>query len=492
MSENTSTRPGLYVDGSWRDGEATRIVSRSPIDDSVVGEFSAADADETGRAIEAAVAAQDEWAERSAHERGAYLRDAADEVAARKEELSRLLTREMGKTIGAARGELQRTIDLLNYYAEVARDAGGEAPPSASRNTLTYTRREPWGTAGVITPWNYPTAIPTWKIAPALVAGNTVVFKPASSTTAIGAELVAAFADVGLPDGVVNFVPGSGSAVGDTIVTDDDVDVVSFTGSYHVGRGVQESATRAGKRVQCEMGGKNPILVDDTADLDLAVQLTIDGGLAGLAGQACTATSRAIVFESVHDEYLDRLVAAVEDLTVGDPLEESTDMGPKSSEAELESDLEYVQAGREEGATLLTGGERLSGGIYDDGYFLEPTVFADVDPEMRIAQEEIFGPVLSVVEVADYDEAIAVANGVDYGLSAALCTNRLDRTQEFADRIQTGVVKVNQTSTGVEMQLPFGGRKNSSSETFKEQGRQAIDFYTHEKAVYVTHTPESA
>ena len=218
---------------------------------------------------------------------------------------------------------------------------------------------------------------------------------------------------------------------------------------------------------------------------------TIDAGIAGLAGQACTATSRAIVFESVHDEYLDRLVTAIEDLTVGDPLDEETDVGPKYSESGLETDLEYIEAGREEGATLVTGGKRLTGGSYDDGYFVEPTVFTDVDPEIRIAQEEIFGPVLSVIEVGDYDEAIAVANGVDYGLSAALCTNRLDRTQEFADRIETGVVKINQTSTGVEMQLPFGGRKNSSSETFKEQGRQALEFYTHEKAVYVTHTAES-
>jgi aldehyde dehydrogenase (NAD+) len=490
MSENISARTGPYVDGTWRDGDAGGITSTSPIDGSVVGEFGAADAGGTREAIDAAVGAQDEWAELTTHDRGTYLREAADEVAAHKEELSRLLTREMGKTIGAARGELQRSIDLLNYYAEVARDAGGDAPPSASQHTLTYTRREPWGTAGIITPWNYPIAIPTWKMAPALIAGNTVVFKPASSTPAIGAELVAALEAAGVPDGVVNFVPGSGSEVGDTIVTDDDVDVVSFTGSYHVGHGVQEAATRAGKRVQCEMGGKNPLLVDDSADLDLAVQLTIDGGVAGLAGQACTATSRAIVFESVYDEYLDRLVSAVEDLTVGDALDEETDMGPKYAAEGLETDLEYIEAGREAGATLVTGGNRLTGGVYDDGYFVEPTVFADVDPEMRIAQEEIFGPVLSVIEVADYDEAIEVANGVDYGLSAALCTNRLDRTQEFADRIDAGVVKINQTSTGVEMQLPFGGRKNSSSETFKEQGRQALDFYTHEKAVYVTHTPE--
>lgn len=489
MTDRQLSEFGLYIDGEWNTDTEETIVSRNPSDtDDVVAEFPKGDRSDTITAIEAAVSAQDEWAGTTPHERGSYLHESASIIEARKDELSRLTSREMGKTISAARGELQRTIDLLNYYAEVVRDAGGVAPPSARENTVTYTQREPWGTAGVITPWNYPIAIPTWKIAPALAAGNTIVFKPASMTPVIAAELVSAFEEAGLPAGVLNFVPGSGSEVGDEITNNDDVDVITFTGSYEVGDQVHKAAAGAGKRVQCEMGGKNPIIVDGSADLDLAVDLTVQGAFIGLAGQACTATSRAIVFESVHDEYLERLTERVEELTVGDPLEDETDLGPKVSEGELESDLEYLEVGVDEGATIAVGGEQLTGDGYENGYFVEPTVFADVDPEMRVAQEEIFGPVLSVVEVGGYEEAIDVANGVKYGLSSSLCTNRLDHAKSFARDIETGVVKVNQTTTGVEFQMPFGGRKQSSSESFKEQGRQAIDFYTHEKAIYVTHT----
>ncbi len=478
---------GLYVDGEWRTDTGEDIESANPADAAeVVGVVAKGDRDTAVEAIDAANDAQDAWSGLSAHDRGAYLHDAADVVESRFDELTELVSREMGKTRGAASGELQRTVDLLNYYAEVARDAGGIAPPSASDDTVAYTTREPWGTAAIITPWNYPIAIPTWKIAPALVAGNTVVFKPASQTPTVASELVAAFDEAGLPDGVLNFVPGSGSEVGDELTTNDGVDVVSFTGSYEVGSSVEQAAADAGKRVQCEMGGKNPLIVDGTADLDLAVDLTVQGGLSGLSGQACTATSRVLVFEDVADDYLDRLLDRVDSLEVGDPLDD-VDMGPKSSEAEMDSDLEYIDIAEDEGATLAAGGERLTGDGYDDGYFVEPTIFTDVDPEMRIAQEEVFGPVISVIEVSDYEEAVEVANGVDYGLSASICTNRLDHAKEFVGDVETGLVKVNQTTTGVEMQMPFGGRKHSSTETFKEQGRQALDFYTHEKAVYVTH-----
>ena len=488
MSEQRSKPTGLYVAGEWITDTDESIVSTDPSDaDEVVAEVAKGDRSDAQAAIDAAVETQDEWASLTAHERGAYLHETASIIEDRKEELSRLVTREMGKTIGAASGELQRTIDLLNYYAEVARDAGGNAPPSASENTLTYTQREPWGTAGVITPWNYPIAIPTWKIAPALVAGNTIVFKPASQTPAIAAELVRAFEEAGVPEGVINFVPGSGSDVGDEITTNDDVDIVTFTGSYQVGDHVHTAAAEAGKRVQCEMGGKNPIIVDESADIDLAVELTINGAFTGLSGQACTATSRAVVLDEVHDEYVERLLDRVESLTVGHPLEEGSDLGPKSSADSLEGDLEYVEIGESEGATLRTGGSRIEDGEFAGGHYIEPAVFTDVEPDMRIAQEEIFGPVLSVIEVEDYEEAMEVANGVEYGLSASICTNRLDHAKQFARDIETGIVKVNQTSTGVEMQMPFGGRKNSSTETFKEQGRQALDFYTHEKAVYVTH-----
>lgn len=487
--ETSSTLDGrIYVNGAWQQIDTGETIeSQSPVDTAeCIGMFPAATRSDAKRAVDAAVEAQSTWQSISPHARGAYLRSAADSLEERFDELSRLVTREMGKCIGSADGEVQRAIDLLNYYAEVARDKGGDAPPSAQDDTLTYTTREPLGTAAVVTPWNYPIAIPTWKIAPALVAGNTVVFKPASITPVVGAELVRAFDEAGLPDGVLNFVTGSGSTVGDEFVTSEDTDVVSFTGSYHVGRQVYEDAAVAGKRVQCEMGGKNPLVVDNSADIERAVDLTISGGLTGLAGQACTATSRAIVFEEIYEEYLDRLLTAIEDLTVGDPLDRETDVGPKSHESNMEDDLRYIDVGQTEGATLSSGGDRLD----REGFFVEPTVFTDVEPDMRIAQEEIFGPVLAVIQVSDYEDALEVANGVEYGLSASLCTNRLDHAKEFVTDIETGVVKVNQTSTGVEMQMPFGGRKNSSTETFKEQGRQALEFYSHEKAVYVTHNTD--
>lgn len=489
MASNTrSGQRGLFIDGSWRtEGDGT-IKSTNPADTTeIVGEMATGGRTEARASIDAAERAQTDWSALSPHERGTYLQDAAASIEDRREELAVLTAREMGKTITAARGELNRTVDLLNYYAEVARDAGGFAPPSANDNTVTYTKREPWGTVSVITPWNYPIAIPTWKIAPALVAGNTIVFKPASQTPTIACELVRAFIDAGLPDGVLNLVPGPGRTVGEEFTTHDAIDAVSFTGSYQVGKNVQQAAAGSGKRVQCEMGGKNPLIVDETAAIDCAVDLTIQGGITGLAGQACTATSRVLVFEDVYDAYLDRLLDRVEGLTVGDPLETETDMGPKSSASELESDLEYIQIATDEGARLVAGGDRLTTGDFDSGYYIEPTIFVDVEPTMRIAREEVFGPVLSIIRVSDFEEAVTVANGVEYGLSASICTNRLDHAQEFIDRIETGVVKVNQTTTGVEMQLPFGGRKNSSTQTFKEQGRQALDFYTHEKALYVTH-----
>lgn len=487
-SQEQSVQRGVFIDGTWRSDLNDTIQSVNPSDTGdIVAEVAIGGREEARDAIDTAERVHSSWSALSAHERGTYLRDAATIIEGRAEELSKLLTREMGKTIDAAQAEMNRTIDLLNYYAEVARDVGGIAPPSANQNTVSYTKREPWGTAAVITPWNYPMAIPAWKIAPALVAGNTVVFKPASLTPTIASELVRAFIDAGLPDGVLNFVPGPGRTVGDEFTTNDTIDIVSFTGSYKIGSHVQQAATEAGKRVQCEMGGKNPLIVDETAAIDRAVDLTIRGGIAGLAGQACTATSRVLVFDSVYEEYLDRLLESVNTLTVGNPLDPETDMGPKASTSELQSDQEYIQIAIDEGASLVAGGNRLTEGEYESGYFIEPTILTDVEPTMRIAREEVFGPVLSIIRVSDFEEAVTVANDVEYGLSASICTNRLDYTQEFIDRIETGIVKINQTTTGVEMQLPFGGRKNSSSQTFKEQGRQALDFYTHEKALYVTH-----
>lgn len=478
----------LFIDGEWIESESdAQIESRNPVDPGeVVAHVSMATSAEAKQAVKTAASASDSWASWSSHERGDVLREAATIVDDRKEEIAELIVREMGKTISAARGEVQRGIDLFDYYSQIARDYGGIKRPSADSNTLAYTEREPLGVVAAITPWNFPFAIPAWKIAPALVSGNTVAFKPASLTPATGAAITRCLVDAGLPDGVLNFVPGSGSDVGTVLTEHPDVDAISFTGSTDVGCSVQQTASGEGKRVQCEMGGKNPIVVDPSADLELAVDLTV-GGAFGLAGQACTATSRAIVFEEIYDEYLKMLVDAVEELRVGDPLDPATDMGPKASADNLDKDLTYIEAGRDQGATVVAGGSRIDDDEHDNGHFIEPTVLADVTSEMTVAQEEIFGPVISVLSVEDYEEAIDVANDVKYGLSASICTNRLDHAKSFASDVDVGVVKVNQTSTGVEYQLPFGGKKQSSSETFKEQGRQAIDFYTHEKAVYITH-----
>ncbi|WP_066419031.1 aldehyde dehydrogenase family protein [Halorubrum aethiopicum] len=481
MASEPSTQ--LYVDGSWCSSSGnSEIISRNPAKpDERIATFPAATVADTETAISASAATEDEWAAVSAHERGSYLRDAARVIEGERESLSQLIADETGKTIGGSRGEIQRTIDLLEYYAQIARDYGGTAPPSATEGTVLFTKREPWGTAGIITPWNFPIAIPTWKIAPALVSGNTVVFKPASLSPTIASRLVDVFDQIGLPDGVINFVPGSGSTVGDTIATSQDVDVISFTGSTAVGEAVERAASDTGARVQCEMGGKNAIIVDESCDLDLALDLTMSGAY-GLAGQACTAASRAIVLDGVYDEYVDALKRRVENLVVGDPSDESTDMGPKASANGLQEDLDYIEAGESAGATLLTGGAELE----REGHFIEPTVFVDVEPGMEIAQEEIFGPVLSVLSVSDFDEAVRVANDVQYGLTAAVCTDRLHHAMSFIDDIETGVVKINQKPGGVEYQMPFGGRKRSSTETFKEQGREALEFFTHEKAIYLT------
>lgn len=477
-----------YIDGEWTAPEdAETIERRSPSAPNViVSEFPSSSREVAREAIDVAVANQEEWANTSPHVRGGYLRDAAAFVDNERDDIAELIAREMGKPVSIADGEVQRAIDLLNYYAEVARDYGGDAPPSGSENTHVYTEREPLGTVGLITPWNYPIAIPIWKLAPALVAGNTIVLKPASSSPAVAAVVAQAFDHAGLPDGVLNFVTGPGSQIGDEITKNDGIDVVSFTGSTEAGMYVYEDAAVEGKRVQCEMGGKNPLIVDDTADIETAVEITTAGAFAA-TGQSCTATSRVYVFEEVYDEYLAALTEATEEMVVGDPLDPATEVGPKVDTDGFEKVRNYVKLGQQEGATLHYGGQTVDPDGVEDGYFIEPAIFTDVDHDMRFMHEEIFGPIVGVVQVSGYEEAVELANDTQFGLSASICTNRLDHAKEFVSDIEAGVVKINQTTTGVEFQLPFGGMKMSSTETYKEQGRQAIDFFTHEKAVYVTH-----
>jgi len=412
---------------------------------------------------------------------------AAHILESRKVALAELLTREEGKTLAEAAGEVQRAVDIFRFFGGLSYTLGGQTLPHDLPGNLLYTRREPLGVVALITPWNFPVAIPAWKLAPALVAGNTVVLKPATPAPALALELARALAEAGLPAGVLNVVVGAGREVGHELATHPAVAALSFTGSHAVGQQIHELLARRMARSQMEMGGKNPTLVLADADLDLAVNLVARAAF-GLTGQACTATSRVIVERPVAAAFTEKLVARARALKVGPGLAPGVEMGPAVNEAQLQTDLEYVAIAREEGAQLLCGGRRLTEGGYAHGWFLEPTVFGGVTPAMRLAREEVFGPVLAVIEVGDFDEALAVANGVDVGLSASVVTRDLKRAMLFAERIEAGVVKINQISTGLALQAPFGGVKKSSTDSFKEQGAGAIEFYSRLKTVYLDYS----
>ena len=476
-----------YIGGAWVASESGNTTeSRNPADTlEVVGEIQESTAEDVSRAITAADNAASDWANTPGPERGSILREAGAILDERKEELTETLVREEGKTRSEAGGEVQRAIDIFYYYAGKAADLGGEVKQSSGRDTNLYVQQEPVGVVAAITPWNYPIAIPAWKVAPALAAGNTVVLKPATPAGITGGAFVEALDDAGIPDGVMNFVTGPGSVIGTELSTDERVDAVSFTGSEFVGDIVYQDAAEDQKRVQLEMGGKNPTVVTDSADVDEAVEI-VGSGAFGVTGQACTACSRAIVHEDVYDEFVDGITDYAASLEIGPGLE-SPDMGPQVNQSELEGTLDYINVAEEEGARLTTGGEPLTDGEYEDGYFVEPTVFADVEPEMRIAQEEVFGPVLAVIAVSDFDDGVDVANGVEQGLSASVVTDDLTEAHRFVDEVEAGVVKTNEKTTGLELHVPFGGMKASSSETYREQGDAGLGFYTISKTVYMNY-----
>lgn len=476
-----------YVGGEWiesRSGDTFQVLNPANRGE-VVGEFQASTGADAHAAIQAAVAAQEEWATTPGPSRGAILTETAQLLESRKDELIETLTREEGKTLTEAGGEVQRAIDIFGYYAEKARDLGGAVKSPSGTDKQLYTKREPLGTVSLITPWNYPVAIPAWKLAPALAAGNTVVLKPASAAPTVTWKLIEALEEAGLPDGVVNYVTGSGSKIGAPLTEHEDIDAVSFTGSTAVGMSVAQAATDGLKRVQCEMGGKNPTVVMPSADIDKAVDI-VGAGAFGVTGQACTACSRAIVHEEVYDDVVAGITEYAEAIEIGPGLED-TDMGPHVTSSELESTLEYVDVAIDDGATLETGGERLTGGEYDEGYYVEPTVFSGVTSDMTIAQEEVFGPVLAVLRVGSFEEGIDVANDVEYGLSASIVTQDLTEANRFAERIESGVVKVNEKTTGLELHVPFGGYKQSSTDTYREQGDAGLDFFTSTKTVYMNY-----
>lgn len=477
-----------FVDGSWIDstsGKTSPNINPANIND-VIGNIQMASRDEARRAVESSYAAFRGWKRTPAPARGRIVARAARLMEERREELAAAITREEGKTLAEARGEVTRAINVVEFCAGESRRMVGETIPSELPSNFAYTIKEPHGVVACITPWNFPVAIPAWKIAPALVAGNTVVFKPATLTPSTAVMLTEIFNEAGLPPGVLNLVLGSGGEAGDEIVGHPAVKAISFTGSTDTGLRLYAQVAPRGAKVQAEMGGKNPVVVLEDCDLDLAVESTAQGAF-GSTGQRCTATSRAVVIDKIADSFVEKIVARARSFKLGDGSEPGTEIGPSVDEGQFNTVLKYIDVGREDGASLICGGRRASGNGLDKGYFVEPTVFDKVTADMRIAREEIFGPVLSVLRVKDFEEAMMVANDSEFGLSSSVFTNDTNLVYRFIDEIETGMTHVNSPTTGGEAHIPFGGVKHTGLGA-REQGSTSLDFYTELKVVYVDYT----
>lgn len=476
---------GNYIDGAWVPAASGRTFeNRNPADASdLVGRFADSSPEDLERAVTAARDAFPRWRALPAPKRGEILYRAAELLVRRKEELSRDMTREMGKVLAETRGDVQEAIDMTYYMAGEGRRQFGQTTPSEMPNKFQMSVRQPVGIAGLITPWNFPMAIPSWKMMPALIMGNTVVIKPATDTPWSVVNLVKILEEVGLPKGVVNMVTGSGTAVGSPLMHHQDVRIVSFTGSTAVGRKVSEACAPAFKHCHLEMGGKNIIMVMDDADLELAVDGALWGGF-GTSGQRCTAASRVAVHKKVYREFTERFVARAKALKVGNGLEPGVTMGPCVNQSQLETVESYVAIGQGEGAKLLAGGHRLASGGHAKGFFHEPTIFGDCSPAMRVAREEIFGPVVSVIPVGSLDEAIEVGNSVEYGLSASIYTRDVNQAFRAMRDMDTGIFYVNAPTIGAETHLPFGGTKNTGN-GHREACVQALDVFSEWKSIYV-------
>lgn len=478
-----------FIGGEWVPAQPGRTFHNvNPADTrEVVAEYPWSGKEDASAAVQAAQRAFPQWSAMTAVARGRILSKASQFIESRKAELAEALTREEGKTLAESTGEVQRTADIFRFFGALGYTLGGQTIPHDLPGNLLYTIRQPLGVVALITPWNFPIAIPGWKMAPALVAGNTVVIKPASQAPGMTVELARILADAGLPKGVLNVVVGEGRSVGAELAANPAVVALSFTGSHAIGQQIYQQLAPRMARAQMEMGGKNPTIVLADADLDLAATLVVKAGF-GLTGQACTATSRVIVEKGVLAPFTEKLIAKAQAVKVGNGLTSGIDMGPAVNAQELAGNFEHIDAAVAEGAQVLWGGQRLTDGELAHGYFMQPTVIGNVTPQMRIAREEVFGPVVAIITVENFDEAIAVANGVDVGLSASLVTRDLKKAMLYTERIQAGVVKVNQISTGLALQAPFGGVKKSSTDSFKEQGAAAMDFYTRVKTVYLDYS----
>lgn len=450
----------------------------------VVARFPMSGKADVDRAVAAAKAAFPAWRDMPAPRRAEILFKAGEILCRRKDELGRLVTREMGKVLSEGLGDVQEAIDMAYFMAGEGRRLQGETVPSELRDKDAKSIRVPWGVFGLITPWNFPVAIPSWKIFTALICGNTVVFKPSSDTPLCAVRLAEVLQEAGLPPGVLNLVTGSGEKVGHCLAMHPDIQGVSFTGSCSVGEALARSVAELHRPIATEMGGKNAILIMDDADLDLALEGVLWGGF-GTTGQRCTAASRIIVHEQVYDAFLERLVDAATALRLGDGLEPDTDVGPLINRSALSKVMNYIRIGQDEGARLYCGGRQADTGRLDEGYFVEPTVFADVTPNMRIAREEIFGPVVAVMKCASFEEGVALVNQSRFGLSGAIYTRDVNRAARAERDIETGLVYINASTIGAEIQLPFGGFKHSGSGHPEAGGRMgALDFYSRIKVVF--------
>ena len=471
------------IGGEWAASATRRTFDDvNPADTrDIVGRFQASTAADARAAVAAAAAAFDGWRRAPISKRAKVLQGAADHLEANVASFAEELTREEGKSLALAKDEVLRSAQTLRFYATEGQSFSGETFPNDDPDMLVYSAREPLGVVTAITPWNFPISIPARKIAPALITGNTVVFKPSSDAPLIGYRLAEALVKAGIPKGAFNFVTGGAGEVGPVITETPTVRAISFTGSTAAGEHIHRAVPLT-TRTQMELGGKNPLIVMADADLDKAVDLAIKGGLS-LSGQACTGTSRLIVMAPVRQAFTDKLVAKVRGMKIGSGMDPTAEIGPLATAKQLETVLRYVAIGREE-AKLLCGGERLSGAGYDHGYYVSPAIFTDVTQQMRIAREEIFGPVLAILDATSYEDAIAQANDTEYGLSAAIATRDPRAMHRFAQDIQSGTVKINRTTTGNLVNAPFGGLKRSSTSTFRESGRSGLEFYTQIKTVY--------
>lgn len=474
-----------FIAGNWCDAQSGETFeNRNPANwDEIIGVFPKSGPEDVDAAVKAARSAFDEWRLVPAPKRGEIMRKVGDLMVKHKEEIARQMTREMGKVLQETRGDAQEGIDTAYYAEGEGRRLFAPSAPSELPNKWAMTTRQPLGVAGAITPWNFPMAIPTWKIFPALLCGNTVVFKPASDVPATGTRLVEILLEAGIPPPAINLVHGTGSGVGIPLVEHPDVDVISFTGSSEVGRGIAQTCGKDLKRVSLELGGKNAQIVLDNADLDLALDGALWGAF-GTTGQRCTATSRLIIQRGIHDQFVDRLVERAKELKLGDGLDESVEVGPVINQRQREIIHQYVQIGHNEGARLACGGEPATEGELAKGFFYKPTVFADVSPQMRIAKEEIFGPVVAVIKVNTLEEAIAVLNDTAYGLSSSIYTNDVNRAFTAMRDIQAGITYINGPTIGAEAHLPFGGVKDTGN-GHREGGWTVYEIFTEWKTIYV-------